>query len=345
MRILAANQGLAALLESAPMNSDSASAPLPSARQRLRGVLLLLCALFLFACMDTTTKYLSAHYPAPLVVAVRYLVQCLLMLVVLAPSQGRLLLRTQRSGLVFVRGASLALASLLICLALQRMPVAETTAINFLSPMLVVLLAGPLLGERIGAVGWLAAGTGFAGVLLIVHPGGGLDPRGVVYALGAVGAGVCYQLLSRVLAASETTLALLFHSALIGAVGFGIFLPWFAGGEAPDTLRTLLFLAMGVSGGIGHFLFAAAYREAPASQLAPINYLQLLWAALLGWMVFGQLPDRLAIVGMGVVAASGALVALKSRWPEFARRRAVSRASSAALPAAGSHQFSLEKSS
>src|SRR3546814_4905581 len=106
--------------------------------------------IFLFACMDTTTKYLAARYPAPMVVALRYIVQCLLMILLLAPTQGRKLIQTQRTGLALVRAACLATASLCLTLALQRMPVAEATATEFLSPMLVVLMAGPALRERVG---------------------------------------------------------------------------------------------------------------------------------------------------------------------------------------------------
>lgn len=279
------------------------------------GLLLIMAALLLFACMDSTTKFLATRYNVPLVVAVRYIVHCLLMLVLLAPSQGKRLVHTQRTGLVLLRAASLEVASLFIALALQRMPVAETTAINFLAPMLVVLLARPLLGERIGPLGWAAAITGFIGVLLIAHPHSGLDAGGIFYALCSVGAIVTYQLLSRVLATSERTIALLFYTALIGALGFGLLLPWFLEGAAPSRLETLLFVSMGVTGGLGHYLFTAAYRHAPASLLAPLNYLQLLWAGLLGWLVFDHVPDPLSLLGMAVVAASGVMIAFKSRQP------------------------------
>jgi drug/metabolite transporter (DMT)-like permease len=285
--------------------------------ESLRGVLLLLAALLLFAAMDTTTKVLTVHYEAPLVVAMRYLVHCLLMIVLVAPTQGHLLVQTQRTGLVLVRAAALAVASLLVGFALRRMPVAETTSIVFLAPLLVVLLARPILGERIGWLGWTAALTGFAGLLLIVRPGSGLDPSGILCALGAAGATVVYFLLSRVLANTEQTLSLLFYAALVGAVGFGVALPWTWGGPAPTTLELVLFLGMGTAGGLGHFLLTAAYRHAPASLLAPMSYLQLLWAALLGWLAFGHVPDHLSLLGMAVVALSGVMSALKSRAPRL----------------------------
>ena len=292
---------------------------------RLRGMALFLFGLFLFACMDATTKYLAARHPVPLIVAVRYIVNCLLMVVLLAPSQGMRLVQTQRTGLVLVRACCLAAASLLVGLALQRIPVAETTAINFLAPMLVVLIAGPLLGERIGALGWAAAVAGFAGVLLVVRPGSGLETVGILCALGAVLANAGYQLLSRTLADSERTLALLFYTALVGAIVFGITLPWFWEDRAPGAFELLLFLSLGVYGGLGHFLFTAAYRHAPASILAPMTYFQLVWAGLLGFVIFGHVPDRLSLIGMAVIAASGLMIALKPRRAEpasVARREA-----------------------
>jgi drug/metabolite transporter (DMT)-like permease len=154
---------------------------------------------------------------------------------------------------------------------------------------------------------------GFCGVLLIVHPGNSLDAIGIVYALCAVAGLVVYQLLSRVLVSTERTITMLFYTALIGSIGYGIFLPWFWKGQAPTLMVVLLFLSMGVTGGLGHLLYTSAYRYASASLLAPMNYLQLLWAGLLGWVVFDHVPDNLSIFGMSVVAASGLLIALKSR--------------------------------
>ena len=168
----------------------------------MRGALLVVAAVLLFACMDTTTKILTADYPVPVVMAVRYVVHCLLMVVLLTPTQGRDLVRTQRTGLVLVRAFCLAAASLFMGLALQRMPVAEATAIVFLAPLLVLVVAGQFMREHVGKVGWAAAAAGFAGVLMIARPGGGLDPAGVAYAMCAASVIAAYQLLSRVLALS-----------------------------------------------------------------------------------------------------------------------------------------------
>jgi len=294
-----------------------------TANRPLLGVLLVVAATALFACLDTANKMLVTDYNVPLVAAIRYIGNAILMVALLGPMRGREMVTTKRTGLVIVRALCLVVATFFAGLALQRMPVAETVSIIYLSPIVVALLARPLLGETIGAVGWMAAIAGFAGVLLIVRPGGGLDPLGVGFVLCNVVVTVAYFLLSRVLARTERTLALLFYSALVGAICFSITLPWTLYGQAPTPLQIGLFLSLGVSAGLGHYCFTAAYRFAPASVLAPINYLHLVWAGVLGWLVFGHVPEALTILGMAVVAAAGVAVALRAalkRTPERRKR-------------------------
>lgn len=279
----------------------------------VKGFLLAAAALLLFSCMDSIIKYLTSHYNVPFVVAMRYLVHCSVMLILLAPRHSKQLVHTQRTGLVIIRALALTLSSLCMGLALQRMPLAETTAINFLAPTLVALLASSLLSERMGGWGWAAIVTGFIGVLLIARPGGGLDPLGVFFALMAACANATYQLLSRLLASTEKAIALLFYTALIGSIIFGLALPWYWEDKTPSLMELVLLLSMGLTGGFGHYLFTLAYRHAPASVLAPMTYLQLLWAGLLGWIVFGTLPDGMSLIGMGVVVVSGLIIAFKPR--------------------------------
>lgn len=279
----------------------------------IRGLLLFNLGLLLFACMDVTNKYLTMHFDVPLIAACRYVGNLALMLAILAPRQGREMVRTQRTGLVWFRALCLASSSLFVLLALQRMPVAETSAIVFLAPMLVVVAAGPLLGERVGWLGWAGTLLGFLGVLLIVRPGSGLDAIGVICALICCLAVTGYNLLSRSLAASERTISLLFYSALAGSILFGAALPWFWFDQVPTLFQCALLASLGIIGGLGHFLFTAAFRDAPASLLGPLSYLQLLWVSLLGWLVFDHIPDTLSLLGICIIGASGVLVALKPR--------------------------------
>jgi drug/metabolite transporter (DMT)-like permease len=280
----------------------------------LKGVGLVTLATLLFALADVITKHLTMLYAVPLVVLLRYLVNLALLTAVLAPRHGRALFRIRRTGLVLVRALSLSVASLSLGLALRHMPLGETVAITYLAPVAVMIAAIPLLGERAGLVGWLAAAAGFLGVLLIVRPGAGLDAWGVVFALVTAAASATYHLLSRVLARTETTIALLFHTALAGAVVFGLLTAVVWDGLWPSLPDLGLTLALGVLATLGHALFTAAYREAPASLLAPVNYLHLVWAGILGWLFFAHAPDGLTLSGMALVTAAGVAVALRTRF-------------------------------
>jgi len=288
-----------------------AASPAPLTHQPLRGLVLILGATLLFAYNDTTNKLLITEYNVPMVTAIRYITHCLLMLAIIAPFQGRLMVRATRMRLVLVRAFSLALGSFLMSLALQRLPVAEATAIIYLCPVIVVLLSGPLLKEQVTPFAWVAALLGFTGVLLIARPGGGLDPLGVLFALGNVVLAVAYNLLSRVLAHTERTVTMLFFSALVGAIGFGIFLPWTLHGAAPTPLQLVLFLGLGISAWLGHFLFTQSYRYAPAALVAPMTYMHLVWAGILGWLVFGHAPEALALGGMALVTLAGIISAVR----------------------------------
>ena len=283
-----------------------------------QGAVLMALAVLLFACMDVTTKHMALTYAVPLVVFLRYAGNLVTLLAVFGPSKGRNLFAVQRKGLVLLRSACLAGASLCAALAFQRMPVAETIAIIFLAPFGVMLLAGPVLREKVGLLQWMAALLGFVGVLLIVRPGSGLDPLGVVFALTSAAGGMVYNMLSRALARSETTEAMLVWTALVGTLAFGAALPWSLPDSLPNPLDLILFVMLGVLSTAGHFLFTQACRVAPASVIAPVNYLQLLWSGLLGRLVFGQVPDALGLTGMGLIAFGGISAAL---WPMIAARR------------------------
>ncbi len=286
--------------------------PLPSApvARPLLGVGLVVGATGLFAVADVLGKHLMTHHPVPVVQAGRYLVNTLLLLAIFLPRYGTRLWQTQRTGLVALRALLLAAASLTMGLALQRMPVGETVAIVYLAPFLVMLAAGPLLGERVGIASWFGAALAFLGVLLVVRPGSGLDPWGVAFALTNAAFGAGYHLLTRVLSRSERMTAMLFHVAAIGTVVFVVLaLPDLPRLSIPP-LDLAMIGALGALATLGHFLFTAAYREAPAALLAPVNYLHIVWATLLGWGVFDHAPDAQPLLGMGLVLIAGVLAAI-----------------------------------
>jgi drug/metabolite transporter (DMT)-like permease len=283
-----------------------------SRQNPLLGVLLIVCAVAVFSCVDAMTKHLASAWNVPLVVAVRYGVNVAALAAIYAPQHGMALIRTNRTALVFVRALCLSAASLFAGLALTRMPVAETISIIFLAPFAVMVAAIPLLGEKVTPAGWLSAIAGFAGVLLVANPGNGLDPLGVVFAAACASATVGYYLLSRLLAKTESTMALLFHTALVGAALFGCYLPWSLRGPMPQGLDLALFGLIGLAATLGHYLFTSAFRVAPASLLAPVNYLQIAFGGLVGWLAFGHVPSAMSMAGMALVVVSGMAMAIVS---------------------------------
>jgi drug/metabolite transporter (DMT)-like permease len=265
-----------------------------------------------FTCLDTTSKYLAQHYPVPGIVFVRYIVQMLLMVAVLAPRMGMDLLRTANLRLQIVRGVILTASSLAFLTALSYMPLAEAASIAFMAPIIVAVLAGPLLKEQVGARTWIALAGGFVGVLLIIRPGGDVFTWVAFLPLFSALGMALYQMLTSKLAGRDAPLVTLFYPALIGTALVPLVAPTQL--VLPESLAHCgLFLLIGVLGGLGHFLLIRAHQYAPSSILSPFMYAQLVTALFLGWLVFGDLPDGLAFVGMATVAASGLLLILAHR--------------------------------
>jgi drug/metabolite transporter (DMT)-like permease len=284
----------------------------PPPANPLRGIALVVAATFLFAAADTLGKHLAILYTATVILAARYIVNLAIVGAVMLPRHGAAVWQTRRTALVILRGLCLAIASITMLLALRLMPVAETVAIIYIAPVLVMLASGTILGEKVSGWGWLSAVLGFAGVLLIARPGSGLDPLGVALALANACLATGYHLLTRILTRSETTMALMFHTALVGTVVFvalAIALPH----DVLPGLRDLALMgALGALATVGHLMFTSAYREAPPSVLAPVNYLHIAFATLLGWLVFAQMPDAIGFAGMGAIAVAGVLAAWRA---------------------------------
>jgi drug/metabolite transporter (DMT)-like permease len=287
-----------------------------SAQHPLRGIALMLLAVLFFSLLDATAKHLSATFAVPLLVWARYLVHCVLMSLVLGPRLGRSLVATRHPVKQVVRALMLLGCTGFGMAALSRMPLAETTATVFITPLVVALLAGPCLGEKVTWVRWLGLVAGFAGVLMIARPGGSISADGLVFALLCAACYSVYQIMTRLLSPTEGTLTMLYYTALVGTVAMSLGLPWFWGGPWPDVTQLAMICTLGLLGGTGHFLLISAFRQAPASVLSPALYAQLVWATLLGWLAFDHVPDAWAIVGMTIIAASGlGLMALERSSP------------------------------
>jgi drug/metabolite transporter (DMT)-like permease len=264
----------------------------------------MLLATCCFGCLDTLSKYLVAHYPAAALVWLRYVLQTLVMMAIFLPRMGLRLVRTSAAGLQVVRSLMLVVSSVVFVLALLRLQIAEVASIVFLAPVIVALAGGPLLGERVGARTWLALAGGFAGVLLIIRPGGGAFTWWALLPLACAFLFAGYQILTRKLASRDDPITTLFYPGLIACF---VVPPVFPGAfEVPTVpLHAAMLAAIGILGGVGHFVLIRAHALAPATLLAPFGYTQLLVVLALGWLVFGQLPDGIALVGIALVAGSG----------------------------------------
>ncbi len=267
---------------------------------------------FLFASGDILIKYLTTRYPVELIMAIRSVVGLLLILAFFWPRMGRTLWQTKRPRLVLCRGLVLVLGSLLIGHALRLMPVGETISILYSFPILVMVLAIPLMGEQVSPINWSFAVLGFIGVLMVARPGGGLDTLGVTFALLTAILAAIFHLMTRVLSKTETSHALLFHTILT-SVPCSFLLALFTWeGYLPNLMDLSLIALLGLIIFAAHYLLTVAYKYAPASLVAPANWVHVVWAALLGWLFFDHLPDQWTILGMVVIVAAGVGIAIKT---------------------------------
>ena len=283
-----------------------------SENRPLTAFVIVIGTVFLFASSDVLTKHLATRYPVELVMAIRYLVSLMLILTFLWPVMGRTLWQTRRTRWVLLRGLILVLASLMIGHALRLMPVGETISILYSFPILVMILAIPLMGEQVSAINWGFAVLGFVGVLMVARPGGGLDTLGVTFALLTAILAAIFHLMTRVLSKTETSHALLFYTILI-SVPCSFLLALFTWeGHFPNLMDLSLIALLGLLIIAAHYLLTVAYKYAPASLVAPANWVHVVWAALLGWLFFDHLPDQWTILGMLVIVAAGVGIAIKT---------------------------------
>ena len=264
------------------------------------------------ASLDTTAKFLVRDHPVLLVVWARYAGQMALVTPYAWHRAGRGFWRTTRLRAHLVRSLFLVTATATFFTGLRYLPLAEASAITFMAPIFVVALSLPVLGERPTRPRILASLAGFAGIVLLVRPGAPALQPAALLLVGAALANALYQLSTRKLR-DENPHTMLFYSALVGTILLTSALPFALEASAIGWRDVALLLLTGLFAAVGHGLFIAALSRAPAALLAPYTYVQIAWAALFGFLVFGQHPDAWSAVGIAVVVASGVLLALWER--------------------------------
>ena len=289
------------------MDDATVARETPHAHVARRAVMLIVGATLCFSVLDSIIKYLSQTYAVPLLVWARYTVQAAALAVWLLPQVGRRIVHTRNLTSQLFRGTVLLASSLCFMSALKVMPLAEVTALNYSTPALVTILAVVFLDEKMTPVRVAFVVAGLVGMLLIVRPGSGLFQGAALFALGAAWFYAMFQVVTRKIA-NEDWGTLMFYPALIGTLAMSFVLPFLDWPDAVPWLDVAMIVVGGLIATFGHFLFLRAFQAASASAVTPFTYMQLVWATLIGWIVFGTFPDFWTLVGMAIITGSGLLI-------------------------------------
>ncbi|MBA3518037.1 MAG: DMT family transporter [Rhizobiales bacterium] len=295
--------------------ADPVSVPGEDRRGLLKGIGLLLLAMIVLPAQDAVAKYISVSVSPGQITWARFLLQTVFMLPLLVLFQGWGGLVPNRLWPNLLRGALIAGSSTLFFIAIKFMPIADALAIFFVEPFILTVLSAVFDKEHVGWRRRIAVAAGFLGVLMVVRPS-----YAVFGAISLVPAAAgclfaVYALLNRRLSSYDTPLTMQFTAGLSAFVilTFCLLFGWL--GEWPEFRpssldgRELSFLLlMGVFGTSGHLFFVQAARRVPSSVVAPIQYVEIVFAALFGLMIFGDFPDAWKWVGIAVIVASGAYV-------------------------------------
>jgi len=271
------------------------------------------CALF--PIMNGLVKLLAASYEAQQIVWFRIVSHLLLVALVFMPRMGLGLLRTRRIGTQFVSSVMMLLSTLFFFSAVKSIPVAEAISVTFVAPLAVVLLAWPLLGERITVFRMAAVVVGFIGVLIVIRPGSAVFQWQSLLLLCSAVCYAMYQILIRRLAGIDAPATSIFYSVLLGAIIMSIWLPfvWKMPQNATDWA---LLVSLGAFGALGHYCVAKAMTYASANFVAPFNYTQMIGSVIVGYLMFAEVPDFYTWLGTAVVVGAGLMVGWQGRKPQ-----------------------------
>jgi drug/metabolite transporter (DMT)-like permease len=272
------------------------------------GMLLGVLAYSLFAIHDASNKWLVERLPVPEVLFFRSLA---ITLGVLLASRGRvvptLLASTMQLSLA-ARGMLTLVAWLFYYTAAASMSLAQLTTLYYSSPLLTTLLARPLLGERVTALRWTCVAIGFTGVLVASDPFGVRPSVATALVLAAAAMWALAVILMRQIARRESSLLQVFSQNLVFLVATGAASLWHF--QMPHGIEWLLLLEIGIVGGCGQFVLFEAARQAPAAVMATVEYVSLIWAFLLGYLVFGDIPRVAVFGGAALIMLAGAVLVI-----------------------------------
>ncbi|MVA25698.1 EamA family transporter [Agrobacterium vitis] len=284
------------------------------------GLGMMVLSVLITPLVDVFSKLATQTMPAAEISLARFFFQILFMLPVLMIRRTWLKLSWSNTRLHMIRGGVLCLSMLTFVTALRTMEVADAVAIFFVEPIILTILSGIILKEKIGWRRYLACGTGFIGAMLVVQPS--FQEVGAVAFLPIIAAfciaifAILTRLLSRhqdpfVMQVETGCWAMVFCTIMI-AIGQTMNLAMFDLVQ-PDLTGTIWLICTGATAAVGGVLGVFAYRAAPPSMLAPLQYLEIVTATLFGWLVFHDLPDALKWLGIAIIIGSGLTIIWRER--------------------------------
>jgi drug/metabolite transporter (DMT)-like permease len=280
------------------------------------GILYMLTASILFQGSSAVSKWLIETYPIGEMLFMRAVTSLAVASIVILPVTGLGVFRTKRLHDHLLRNISQSSAQGFVSIAMSMMPLASVVAITFSAPLFSTISAAVVLKESVGPMRWGALIVGFLGVLVVTSPGMDTFQIGSLFALanavlfGTVAVGV------RRMAATESTSTLIMHQMTMLTIIFAATLPfgWVTPANARDWAA---MIANGLANAAGQFLWTRALHLAPASAVAPFNYFSLVWASVLGFLIWGDVPSAMLLIGSAVVVGSGMFLL----WHEARKRK------------------------
>ncbi|WP_444888667.1 DMT family transporter [Microbulbifer sp. JMSA008] len=268
-----------------------------------RGILLSIAAMLCIAGMDATGKLLVQTYPIVQIMAVRFAIFFIVVMLIASLKGDLKQVRSNIWGTQVLRSLLLVVEVTVFILAFSMMPLADVHAIAAMAPLFAILMAGWFLGEKVDRRSWIAVVIGFIGALIIIRPGLGVMSWYVVMPISGAILWASYQVLSRSVSQFDSSATTVFYTALIGLIVFGGLAPF--NWVEPTSIGWQLLILNGLLGAMGHYLLIKALTYAQASTLQPFSYTLLFWAIVIGFILFDELPDELTLIGAAIVLSAG----------------------------------------
>jgi drug/metabolite transporter (DMT)-like permease len=303
---------------------EAAGLPVPAPREwdsnLLVGVMFICLSGITSPLMNGVAKLLGESYNSLQISWARAFGHILFMLAVFVPRFGLRMLRTRRPGKHLARSACLFISNLAYFFAITFIPIGKAASINMIGPLLVAALAWPMLGERTTGGRVIAVFVGFVGVLVIIRPGSEVFHWAALIIIFSALMNALYQIFTREVADTEAAETSAIYSSVVGAFGMLLVLP-FVWRTPSSAFHLGLFCSLGVLGAISHYFIALSLRFAPANIVTPFQYVQMLGSVLVGFLLFGDLPDAMTWLGAATVIACGLYIG----WTQT-RRLSMARA-------------------